>query len=112
MDKAEEKLREQVANELSYWHLTCQNEPHQTTKERWLVRADQILNLVKEAGLLPVEPVQLEVLSDEGMKSVIKENIALLNHEERSVELLFKVSQATVAHNEAKFGQLYRIKPG
>ena len=60
-------------------------------------------------GYLPVEPVQLEVLGDEEMKSVIKENIALLDNEEKAVELLFKVSQNTNAHNEAK-GQLYRVK--
>ena len=74
--------------------------------------SEQVYQDFKEAGHLHVELIQLEVLGDEEMKSVIKENIALLNHEERSVELLFKVSQDTAAHNEAKFGQLYRIKPG
>ena len=103
MSEAEEKLREQIDKAIDEWTYGARIKSSLT-----LI----ILNFIKEAGYLPVQPIQLEVLSDEGMKSVIKENIALLNHEERSVELLFKVSQDTAAHNEAKFGQLYRIKPG
>ena len=73
---------------------------------RWA--RNRILPCIKEAGYLPVEPARLEVLGENEMKQVISENITLLNDAKKAVELLFKVSQATIAHNEAKFVKLYR----
>ena len=106
MSEAEEKLAKILHYQTSSPGFKWESEGN-WYKNKCRGRAREIM----EAGYLPVEPIQLEGLSDEGMKSVIKENIALLNHEERSVELLFKVSQATNAHNKTKFGELYRIKP-
>ena len=90
----------------SSWNTSWVDKEERKEYIKW---AKFLLSIIKEAGYLPVEPVQLEVLGDEEMKSVIKENIALLDNEEKAVELLFKVSQNTNAHNEAK-GQLYRVK--
>jgi len=61
----------------------------------------KVFRLIEKAGYLPVEPVQLEVLGNEEIRkyylgsrlSAVKDAI-----------------QATIAHNEAKFGKLYRKK--
>ena len=41
----DEEMVEMIANRLSYWHVVAVGEPHQTTKERWLVRATELLSL-------------------------------------------------------------------
>lgn len=69
--------------------------------------AKQIVNLIKEAGYLPVEPVQLEVLGDEEIQETIISitgfyNPSWLKHHK-------PISRATNTHNESK-GQLYRRK--
>ena len=63
--------------------------------------ADRILSLIKEAGYLPVEPVQLEVLEDEEIQKATGAPMVLSGHR--------RLVQATITYNEEK-GQLYRVK--
>ena len=68
---------------------------------------DDIAESVKHAGYLPVQEVQLEVLTfnQEQILGLIPAQ-AILDYD-KAKEVLEKVSQATNAHNEAK-GQLFR----
>ena len=82
-------------------------------------RADQILALIKEAGYLPVEPVQMEVLKDEEIISILIEimedvgeptDVATSQaHHMWDMPMTKALLRATIAHNEA-MGQLYRMK--
>ena len=57
---------------------------------------------IMQAGYLPVEPVQLEVLPPEALNDALTE--AYKTHAKSKHTF---ISQATITHNEAK-GQLYR----
>ena len=75
-------------------------------------RADQILALIKETGYLPVEPVKLEVLTDEELhKADNKLGEDFYRAEDPEAWLMDRrnISEATIVHNEAK-GRLYRMK--
>ena len=81
-------------------------------------RTAQILNLIKQAGYLPVEPVKLEVLGEEEIEEYAKEEGARgypIKSGWLTDEIMVHVKdivQANIAHNEAK-GQLYReVKHG
>jgi len=55
------------------------------------------------------EPVQLEILDDEAIgsewnKSWLKQS-ARVDLDDETMEVLRDISQATIAHNEAKFGK-------
>ena len=123
--EAEEKLREQIANKIKP-HMGAMCPPGRITgiigcpdyaqkaqdgieSCKYCV-ADQILNLIKEASYLLVEPVQLEVLGDEEIKETAK---YVPTKEEWVIKPEHRywqdkaISQATITHNEAK-GQLYR----
>ena len=74
--------------------------------------ADQILALIKETGYLPVEPVKLEVLTDEELhKADNKLGEDFYRAEDPEAWLMDRrnISEATIVHNEAK-GRLYRMK--
>ena len=104
-----DELREQIAREVGQHALNCPwediNDPDQDAAYR---STDFILKLIKDAGYLQVEPVQLEVLGDEEISTIWHEY-----NENQSwhgqLRRIRKVSQATIAHNEAK-GQLFRRK--
>ena len=110
---SESELREQIANII--WGREARGTNSEgykdivnLDKEPALQFADQILALIKDAGYLQVEPVQLEVLGDEEISTIWHEY-----NENQSwhgqLRRIRKVSQATIAHNEAK-GQLFRRK--
>ena len=65
----------------------------------------RIAKEIMEAGYLLVEPVQLEVLTDEEIGIITGEGNFRLEYYWQELKA---VSQATITHNEAKFGKLYR----
>jgi len=105
---SESELREQIVRKIASIASVDFNRLPDDYKARNLVAADQILALIKDAGYLQVEPVQLEVLGDEEISTIWHEY-----NENQSwhgqLRRIRKVSQATIAHNEAK-GQLFRRK--
>jgi len=64
---------------------------------------------IKQAGYLSVEPVKLEVLSPETMSKVIQRDCTKWDicSKRFIMNIASVISQATIAHNRAK-GQLYR----
>jgi len=67
---------------------------------------------LKEAGYLPVEPVQLEVLSDEERMSAFAKRWPELTGRELPYDTILAqaISQATIVHNlEKNGGRLYRL---
>lgn len=109
----EVELREQIAQLLAMKHTYHTYNPNPVNwyglseqgQHDALADAGRILDLVKLAGYLQVEPVQLEVLGDKKMALAFygDEDVGGFWHREGCKA----VSQATIAHNEAK-GQLYR----
>ena len=91
--EAEEKLREQIASLL----YSFDDKPFKA--ESHYEMADRILNLF--------EPVQLEVLSNEEIITTLKWKKAWVELKSRHLRELMEASNA---HNEAKFGKLYRRK--
>ena len=81
------------------------------TQETWCEEADQILSIkgiaILEDGYLPVEPVQLEVLTPEEIITTLHWREAWVKAKSIHLRRLMK---ATNARNEAKFGKLYRRK--
>ena len=108
--EAEEKLELDRLVKILLKHITL----HSIRNGRGvfnITNFEAIANDILEAGYLPVEPVQLEVLSD---KAII--NLAMVSRyyvgskeEKAFIECVKNIIQATLAHNEAK-GQLYRRK--
>ena len=70
-------------------------------------RAGELAEHLTRLGYLPVEPAQLEMLTQEKML----ETLGYIKFNPAFADELKRISQATVAHNEAK-GQLYRAKSG
>ena len=125
----DEKLKEQLEIELKSFGYQRDLIIDMYLTEIIEKSADQILNLIKQAGwidpatpimpeygtpkaeeilaqwaeangYLPVEPAQLEVLSDEEFDAM---------GYDKDFDTKRTISQATIAHNEA-MGQLYRRK--
>src|SRR3990167_8476331 len=76
-----------------------------------------LASILYDNGFLPVEPVQLEVLSDGEIENAWPDEVEIITPfltqadiEKEILRCAKIVSQITIAHNEAK-GQLYRIKP-
>ena len=101
MNEAEEKLREQIASKL----YSCDTLPFKDESHYRLT--DYILELVKEAGFLLVETAQLEELSD-GKIALAFRNAGYDKGSFYVGGAEKFISQSTIAHNKAKFGQLYR----
>ena len=75
-------------------------------KKRACLACSGFVDELLKADYLPVEPVQLEVLDDKEIEGVdIRQTLNF-------AEYAKAISQATIALNEAKFGQLYRVKGG
>lgn len=74
---------------------------------------NQILALIKEAGYIPVELVQLEMLGDKEIRYKLEEiqpeGFDWTDITDTEMIKFRAISQATITHNEAK-GQLYRVK--
>src|SRR3990167_2447613 len=98
MSESEEKLREQITEILASCLSDNDIRP----------RVNEVLEAFEEAGYLLVEPVQLEVLSDEEIKKAWGQLPYPYSYRE-PLEWMKLASQDTNAHNEAK-GQLYRRK--
>ena len=83
----------------------------ESEKELDRKEADQILSIkgiaILEDGYLPVEPVQLEVLTPEEIITTLHWREAWVKAKSIHLRRLMK---ATNARNEAKFGKLYRRK--
>ena len=71
------------------------------------IGAGELAEHLTRLGYLPVEPAQLEMLTQEKML----ETLGYIKFNPAFADELKRISQATVAHNEAK-GQLYRAKSG
>ena len=118
----EVELREQIAKYLAPFSWDYDPEwlkSHpiiEQERNKLRERADQILNLIKEAGYLPVEPVQMEVLKDEEIISILIEimedvgeptDVATSQAHMWDMPMTKALLRATIALNE-KFGKLYR----
>jgi len=106
-----EKLRKQIAEKIKMV-LYPDYYPEEVQTEASGRVADQILALIKETGYLPVEPVKLEVLTDEELhKADNKLGEDFYRAEDPEAWLMDRrnISEATIVHNEAK-GRLYRMK--
>ena len=110
-----EKLKEQIAQRLAeldgvdwdFPEIRGKGKYLNVPRAAYLTKAKQVLSLIKEAGYPPVEPAQLEALSDDEIMALVDANVWLTHY----LNELRVISQKTIAHNTAKFGQLYRIKP-
>jgi len=103
MSKAEEKLNRFIYAELR--ELEKQFGARTTGAITGALVVTELSQTLIKAGYLPVEPVQLEVLSDEEMLKAIPTWIAYQGKAITSRDR--QIAQDTIAHNEAK-GQLYR----
>jgi len=103
---------EKLEQLLEHWHYATLT----------AINIKEIAKEIINAGYLPVQPVQLEVLGDEEILLIRGETESLVKGYWDASEGNFKqmdildmyfngdkaISQATIAHNEAKFGKLYR----
>ncbi len=66
--------------------------------------ADGIMRVIERAGyrLIP----KLKVLSDEGMRQVIKRNINLFDFPDKALELLFEVAEAQLEADQKQLDNL------
>ena len=109
MSEAEEKLREILEK-----HITLHS-IHGGYGVFNITSFEAIVNNIIEAGYVKVEPVHLEVLTDEEILSAFDGDFSpvYFDHNPTADEVMLiklkLVVQATLAHNEAK-GQLYRRK--
>ena len=115
---SEAELKEQIAKVIADVEIEAV-EPVETwiAEDECLAVVDQIHNLYLQAGYLPVGEVQLEVLGEESIKQILAiQALEVLGHEflksytlDDALDGSKRVSQATIAHGEAK-GQLFRVK--
>jgi len=98
-------------DELEKWlynnfHIKLERKGNKVIGIRDLCNDPYMVKVAKEPlrnkGGVPVEPVQLEVLTPEEMSAAVPNRLG--RYEEYR-----QIAQATIVHNEAK-GQLYRVK--
>ena len=89
------------------YDIACDDWEVSTVIDAASYRAYELAQLdMLKAGYLPVEPVQLEVLSPEGIEEKLENSWDGLDQ----LSLVQFVQDFTLAYNEAK-GQLYRVQP-
>ena len=101
----EAELREQIFNLVWTPPSSCRNVD--TGAVNYHLLTNQILALLPQ-----YEPVQLKELSASQMADIIgnpRNYGSLVIYRSEYPQYITRISQATIAHNEAK-GQLYRIK--
>ena len=108
---SEVELREQIAEAKANINIQLPDYKETPLWQKDLKFADYILYLIKEAGYLPVEPVQLEVLGEKEIRYKLEliqpEGFNWADATETEMIKFKAISQANNTHNEAK-GQLYR----
>jgi len=118
-DMTEAELREEIAKQLA-WQDVRDREDYQgktpdyvwaiilaeKIDDEYFADADQFLSLIKQAGYLPVQEVQLEGLTEEEILKVKSRTINMPGILSRQVDIRATrldreraISQATIAHN-------------